>query len=563
MARISTLTMLVLGAVVLLALVSTVSATDSDNAALSTNRRLVNRQRRHRERSSDGASTNSVPPPPPPPTPPIAEFAPLSRPLEALRGMPYPTPPLPRTVFRYTSDHYTPDDVFLLLTLAGAVARHNAFSSGANASDLWPLLYQTSASRAAELVYWSHYVQRVPSVTFSTKYDNASATDLITYFAQQRYIRGAFLTALQSDSVDVCVSLAGITEGAICATEAHTQLLQQLSVPILQDLRQVNETLFLDQFLLPNSSAPWPFSTRFVTCQHVDAATTALSDWSILIGAVQLHLTDSYRRVLSFLRVYYPTTHFNGVFGWYPDDSTEFNLTGTASRNDAGIMASDWLYNGGVHASLMRAFTDIQCPSRSDPLALPDNRNKHTLALLFTDGDNLQADENDLLDARHWAHPKRGSLPIGWGLNPTLASTFPVVLTSYYEAAVPANDAFVAFSAQYAFPDSMSAEGRQRWAEITGQAMAAADMRVLNFIGNEFSAAQLSPLLNQWNIDGVSATTYSFRASRSADVHPSSELLDPLRVLRVLCCVGLSGVVRRRCTYPTTTMCCPQGKTAA
>ena len=358
-------------------------------------------------------------------------------------------------------------------------------------------------------MYWDAYAQRLPQVHFSTDFDAAPASSLLTLYARRGYIVGAYLTALHTDSVDVCVSMVGITEGTICATSAHSELLQQLGVPILRDLRAINETLFLDQFLAPNASAPWPFSTRFVSSQQLDPALTALSDWSILIGAVQLHHTDSYRRVMAYLQHYYPTPHFNGVFGWYPDGSGEFELTGTASANDAGVMASDWLRNGAVHASMVRAFTDIRCPSRStDPVALAriDNRRRHTLALLFTDGDNLQANENNLLDRTHWAHPQRGSIPIGWGLNPTLASTFPVVLTSYYDQAVPANDSFVAFSAQYAFPDAMSSEGRQRWAELSGQAMAAADMRVLNFIGREFgsfNASQLSPLLSQWNIDAV------------------------------------------------------------
>ena len=377
---------------------------------------------------SNGFVSNTRAPPPPPPSSPPPPFHPLSHPLEALRGLPYPTPPLPPTVFRYSTDGYTADDAFLLLTLGGAAARHNALSP--SSSDLWPLLYATTgtARSSPAFVYWDAYAQRLPQVHFSTDFDAAPASSLLTLYARRGYIVGAYLTALHTDSVDVCVSMVGITEGTICATSAHSELLQQLGVPILRDLRAINETLFLDQFLAPNASAPWPFSTRFVSSQQLDPALTALSDWSILIGAVQLHHTDSYRRVMAYLQHYYPTPHFNGVFGWYPDGSGEFELTGTASANDAGVMASDWLRNGAVHASMVRAFTDIRCPSRStDPVALAriDNRRRHTLALLFTDGDNLQANENNLLDRTHWAHPQRGSIPIGWGLNPTLASTLP------------------------------------------------------------------------------------------------------------------------------------------
>ena len=76
-------------------------------------------------------------------------------------------------------------------------------------------------------------------------------------------------------------------------------------------------------------------------------------------------------------------------------------------------------------------------------------------------------------------------------------------LSSYYQQANTANDGFVAFSAQYAFPDYMpDGQAVQQWAELTAQAMAAADLRVMNFIGNNFTGRAWAPLLQQWNVDG-------------------------------------------------------------
>jgi len=83
-----------------------------------------------------------------------------------------------------------------------------------------------------------------------------------------------------------------------------------------------------------------------------------------------------------------------------------------------------------------------------------------------------------------------------------LAFTSPVGLHSYYRES-RGGDSFVAFSSTYAFPDYMTPAGAQQWGELTGQAMAKADLRVLNFIGNSFNKSYFAPLLTQWNVDGA------------------------------------------------------------
>ena len=430
------------------------------------------------------------------PSPPSPWSAP--NPRDDLRPLPYPSPPLPQTVYVYDTDPYSADDVFLLLSLEGQLARLNASPARpANAS----LLYHVTGTNRTqpEWVYFAEYPRLIPSVTFSSRFLTASAREVITFFRAE--IQGAYLTTLHTDSVNVCVSMASLTAGVVCATSAHADLLKALGVPVLKDVSNVTETAFLDAYL---SGTTWPFSTRFVSCQIADKAITSLSDWTILIGAVQLHRTDSYLRVLDFLHASHPTPLFNAVFGWVTDDSAEWNYTGAASSADAGVLASDWMNNLATHVSLSAPWErGLVNPTKTSPSTLPSNAGKHTAALLFTDGDNICSDMNLLLDRMHWAHPQCGTVPIGWGLNPTLALTAPIGLHSYYAQAVPENDGVVAFSAQYAFPERMTPEGRQQWAELSAQAMAAADLRVMNLIGNNFSSTYFEPLLSQWNIDGV------------------------------------------------------------
>lgn len=42
-----------------------------------------------------------------------------------------------------------------------------------------------------------------------------------------------------------------------------------------------------------------------------------------------------------------------------------------------------------------------------------------------------------------WADPRRGNMPLSWGINPNLADTYPDIISYYYETATP-NDYFVA-----------------------------------------------------------------------------------------------------------------------
>ena len=488
-------------------------------------------------------------PTPSPPSPPWSAV----HPYDNQRALPYPSPPLPSTVYVYNPDSYTPDDTFLLLTLQGSLARLNAYPSPA--FPIHPLLYHVTGTNRTqpEWVYLAHYQRALPNVTFRTVFLGSPATTVITFFTG--VISGAYVTALHTDSVNICVSLASLTPGSICATVAHLPLLKDLNITILQDLTNMTEAAFLDTHL--TSHTAWPWSTRFISAQVPEKAVTSLSDWSMLIGAVQLHRTDSYQRVLRFLHTFHPTPLFNAVFGWVTDNSTEHDYTGQASSVDTGVLASDWLNNGSPHASLAGAWKGkgLTNPTKTDPSTLPDNTGKHTVSLLLTDGDNLCSDMNLLLDDTHWAHPKRGSVPIGWGLNPTLALTFPVGLQQYYDEAVPANDGFVAFSSLYAFPDYMTPEGVQQWAELSGQAMAAADMHVMNFIGNNFSVSSFAPLLNQWNVDGI----VYFESAQHPHTHARTPAYHtfPLveasaapsfdAVCAVLCCV---------CTVTTATTCC-------
>ena len=448
-------------------------------------------------------------PTPTPPSTPLPTYPPLNRLADNLRSIPYPTPPLPSTVYLYSQDDYATDDFYLLLTLQGALAKLNAARptrTQPTAADV--LLYHVTGNRtqpsSPEWVYWSEFQRLLGgTVDFNEKYIGSSVSTMLKLFSGR--LTGYYLTELHTDSVNVAVSLAGVTMGAIAATESHVQLLASLNIPLIEDVRNVTEQQFIARYLPTAATAlpaDWPFSTRFIACEIVDKSVTSLSDWSMLIGAITIHRTDTYQQLLPLLHAAHSPPQFNVVFGWVTDGSAEHDYTGNASEWGAGVLASDWLNNGATHASLPLP-TTLHNPTRVDPTQLPDNTGKHTVAVVFTDGDNICSDLNLLLDNKHWAHPRRGELAIGWGINPTLALTAPIGMHTYYGQANVSMDGFVGFSSTYAFPEAMPAGGAAEWAEATGAAMAAADIRVVNFIGNSWNESYWQYLLQQHNIDGA------------------------------------------------------------
>ena len=446
----------------------------------------------------------------------LPTYPPLNRLADSLRSIPYPTPPLPSTVYLYSSDDYTAADYFLLLTLQGALAILNARRPTATTTSntvavpadsdvlLFHVTGNATSATSPEWVYWSEFHKLLGGqVKFSEQYMGASVAQLLKLLAGR--LTGYYLTELHTDSVNVGLSLAGVTPGAIAATESHVSLLKSLNIPLIEDVRNVTEQQFVARYVHSTSTAlpsNWPFSTRFIACEIVDKSITSLTDWSMLIGAITVHRTDTYQQLLPLFHASHSPPQFNVVFGWVTDGSAEHDYTGNASAWGAGVLASDWLNNGATHVSLPLP-TPLHNPTRANPTSLPSNTNKHTVAVVFTDGDNICSDLNLLLDAAHWAHPRRGEIAIGWGINPTLAYTAPIGLHTYYGQANASKDGFVGFSSTYAFPEAMPSGGAAEWAEATGAAMAAADIRVVNFIGNSWNASYWTYLLQQHNIDGA------------------------------------------------------------
>ena len=300
----------------------------------------------------------------PTPTPAPAllpAYPPLNRLADNLRAIPYPNPPLPSAVYLYAQSDYSAADFFLLLTLQGALAKLNAATGGGGGALMFHVPNATDDGSSPEWVYWRQFQQLLGEgadrVDFVDSGVGNSVEAWLRLLGGGGRLTGYYLTALHTDSVNVGLSLAGVTPGAIAATAAHTALLRRLNVTLLEDVRNVTERDFVGRYVPAGATAlpsDWPFSTRFLACEPAAKSATSLTDWSMLLGALTVHGTDTYQALLPLLHAAHSPPQFNVVFGWVTDDSAEHDFTGNASAVTRRLTQQ----SKDVNSSLCTALTD-------------------------------------------------------------------------------------------------------------------------------------------------------------------------------------------------------------
>ncbi|MBR4748448.1 MAG: hypothetical protein IK083_02605 [Abditibacteriota bacterium] len=94
-------------------------------------------------------------------------------------------------------------------------------------------------------------------------------------------------------------------------------------------------------------------------------------------------------------------------------------------------------YNKSFHSKF--TFTDLQQKADKRPKAQLEE--KVYLCVLMADYDS--ATPLYVFLPKYWQDPRRGEVPLSWGINPNLINTYPDVISYYYETATK-NDYFVA-----------------------------------------------------------------------------------------------------------------------
>ena len=100
------------------------------------------------------------------------------------------------------------------------------------------------------------------------------------------------------------------------------------------------------------------------------------------------------------------------------------------------------------------------------PAAPPKLETKAYIALILSDGDNIQEQEH--LFPIRWNSPLRGSFPVSWTQSPALADFAPAMLVEYYSTRTP-NDGFITgpSGVGYGLPEKMDKADFRAFARLT------------------------------------------------------------------------------------------------
>ena len=261
-----------------------------------------------------------------------------------------------------------------------------------------------------------------------------------------------------------------------------------------------------DQWFATNWWPTWPIKSLAVE-QNNDPRrsgdATCLNDYAAATGVPAFYQgasTPLRRTFLSGLK----TDAL--LLGW--PDADELDFTAENSNHNVSLVAANFCYN----LALLSAFRDpghlpLAQAATTGPLA---ETNVHYATFVFTDGDNVQWFHNAFLSqTQWWASPHRGTVPLGWGISPTLRDISPTIVEHLYaDAAVshPPTDVFLAMSpVGYCYPSLMSAETRATNALRLARYMRDLGLHlliVLDKAGFE-KPATYEPYLRQREIDGI------------------------------------------------------------
>jgi hypothetical protein len=126
-------------------------------------------------------------------------------------------------------------------------------------------------------------------------------------------------------------------------------------------------------------------------------------------------------------------TAVDGVYiGWWPNEGGDLQWI---AQYGIPVMASDFFDNATVYGGVV---TNISVPAI--PPA-PPLQNKIYVSITLSDGDNVQYMQHAM--KMNWEASARGTVPIGWTVQP-LAADFDPAMLNYYYTTASTNDCFVA-----------------------------------------------------------------------------------------------------------------------
>jgi len=230
-----------------------------------------------------------------------------------------------------------------------------------------------------------------------------------------------------NDTINVATTIAGVEDGIVVSPKLAEKLTAEpFNFPVIKDLRG----MFTDRL----EAYDFAYNEYFSKCDKriftgADPETNVgIRDLAVAAKAFTIWLDPTNPEDKEHVKKYFAQTEAGkGCYtGWWKGE-----VKGVAAASEFGIptIPSDYYENYSVFSSLSKEIEIPEVPEK------PKLENKLYVALVFSDGDNIQYNQHHMKSNSLWGSSKRGSVPIGWTISPMLLDAGPQMMNYYYKNA--------------------------------------------------------------------------------------------------------------------------------
>jgi len=237
----------------------------------------------------------------------------------------------------------------------------------------------------------------------------------------------------QWDTLNLATTIAGVKNELICdAALLPTLTNAPYNLTVKDDLRGMFTTKYqVYGYLYTNY---WSQCTHRLMAGLETNVFWYLRDYLVATKCAVVWLDPSVSPDNSTLALFLSgMTPMDGVYiGWWPNEGADMQWIATYG---IPVIASDFFDNGTLYGGVT---TNISFPVIPPT---PPLQKKIYVSITLSDGDNVQYDQHAMY--LNWQSSSRGTVPIGWTVQPLLADFDPAML-NYYWSTATTNDCLVA-----------------------------------------------------------------------------------------------------------------------
>ena len=187
------------------------------------------------------------------------------------------------------------------------------------------------------------------------------------------------------------------------------------------------------------------------------------------------------------------------VLGWTED---ELNFVASCSLYAKAVIPADWSSNLSFYAALDKENEIIKQSYTQEKITADPN--KHYVAIVMSDGDNIQWIQRNFIDSTSYFGSKyRGEFKLTWGISPSLYDLAPSIAERVYSNQ-SANDQFISGPGGLGYTNitNYDKEELAEYAKMTASYMEKMDLHYANFLDAYVDEEALKYFAEQDQIEG-------------------------------------------------------------